>query len=125
MSEPTSIGLSERAHEALRLMKEEGHVAEMADGYRLAIGLALSRGIVPPEISGKRTTILSVATVDPDHEIASAIRALMDLGGSPVYRMAERLAEWGVHELTRQFSGGTIDVAALIGASPDGPGAGV
>lgn len=118
VSEPTMIGVGEKAHALLTQMKEDGHIAEMADGFRLGIGLALSLGIDPPEDVAARRTTFSVATIDPDKEIASAIRALIDLQGGSVYKMAERLADWGVLELAKRFEGGPIDVASLVPPSP-------
>lgn len=112
-TEPTMIGLSENAHLLLSQMKEDNFLAEMADGYRLAIGLALSHRVVPDEVLQRRT-VFSVATIDPDQEIAAAIRALVDLKGGSVYRMAERLADWGVIELAKRFDGGPIDVVAIV-----------
>lgn len=113
ITEPTMIGLSEKAHALLQQMKEDNFLAEMADGYRLGIGLALAQGIEPPDVPSRRT-VFSVATIDPDQEIAAAIRALMDLQGGSVYRMAERLADWGVIELANRFDGGPLDVASLL-----------
>jgi hypothetical protein len=113
VTEPTSIGLSEKAHALLTQMKEDNFLAEMADGYRLGIGLALAKGVEPDDVLQRRT-VFSVATIDPDQEIAAAIRALIDLKGGSVYRMAERLAEWGVIELAKQFDGNPIDVATLV-----------
>ena len=113
VSEPTMIGLSEKAHALLSQMKEDNFLAEMADGYRLGIGLALAQGIEPEDVPQRRT-VFSVATIDPDQEIAAAIRALIDLKGTSVYRMAERLADWGVIELAKRFDGGQIDVGALV-----------
>jgi hypothetical protein len=113
-NEPTMIGLSERAHSLLTQMKEDGYFNEMADGYRLGIALALARGGEPGEPPTPRKTVFSVATIDPEQEIAAAIKVLMDLQGGSVYRMAERLAEWGVSELATRFDEGPIDVSALI-----------
>ena len=113
VTEPTMIGLSEKAHSILTRMKEDNFLAEMADGYRLGIGLALAQGIEPEDVPQRRT-VFSVATIDPDQEIAAAIRALIDLKGSSVYRMAERLADWGVIELAKRFDDGPIDVGALV-----------
>lgn len=113
VTEPTMIGLSEKAHALLSQMKEDNFLAEMADGYRLAIGLALAQGIEPDDVPQRRT-VFSVATIDPDQEIAAAIKALIDLKGGSVYRMAERLADWGVIELAKRFDGGPIDVGALV-----------
>lgn len=112
VTEPTMIGLSEKAHALLSQMKEDKFLEEMADGYRLGIGLALAQGIEPDDVPQRRT-VFSVATIDPDQEIAAAIRALIDLKSGSVYRMAERLADWGVIELAKRFDGGPIDVVSL------------
>ena len=120
MSEPTMIGLSERVHSLLSRMKEDGHVNEMADGYRLGIALALAHGATPGEVPTPRKTVFSVATIDPDQEIATAIKALGSPEGGSVYRLAERLAEWGVSELAERFESGPINVSALISTSQGG-----
>ena len=114
VTEPTMIGLSEKAHALLTQMKEDNFLAEMADGYRLGIGLALAQGIIEPDDVPQRRTVFSVATIDPDQEIAAAIRALIDLKGGSVYRMAERLADWGVIELAKRFDGSPIDIGTLV-----------
>lgn len=114
IAEPTMIGLSEKSHAILKRLKEDGHFAEMADAYRFGIALALANGVIPSEPPPPRTTIFSVATVDPDREIGNAIRALMETGDVPIYRWVERLAEWGVTELARRAQGGEIDFGAIL-----------
>ena len=113
-SEPTMIGLSEATHGKLQRLKEDGHFREMADAYRFAIGLAMAQGVVPPEISSSRT-VFSVATIDPNQELRNAIQAVLggQLEGS-VYKMAERLADWGINELAAAAERGEIDVVALF-----------
>lgn len=113
VNEPTMVGLTDRAHALLKQMKEDNYLAEMADGFRLGIGLALANGIDPPEVPGLRTTF-SVATIDPEQELTTAIRALIDLQGGSVYRMAERLADWGIHEMAKRFDGGPLDIPSLV-----------
>lgn len=113
-NEPTMIGLSERTHPLLKRLKDDGHFAEMADAYRFGIALALAHGVQPDEISGARQTVFSVATIDPDREIATAIRSILGDDGSSIYRRAERLAEWGVRELARRSEDGEIDFAGLL-----------
>jgi hypothetical protein len=113
-AEPTVIGLSERAHNKLKRLKEDEHFLEMVDAYRCGISLALAHGVVPDELQAPRTNVFSIATVDPNREIAAAIAAVMDVGDIPVYRMAERLAEWGVNELSRRAEAGDIDFGALL-----------
>lgn len=113
-TEPTSVGLSEKAHTLLSSMKEDGYISELTDGYKLAIGLALANGITPGEVPAPKRTILAVSGLDPEQEIATAIRSLVDLEDGSVYRYAERLAEWGVMEMAARFKSGFLDVAALI-----------
>lgn len=115
IAEPTTIGLSEDAHKNLKWLQEEQYFRELLDGYRFAIGLALAQGVEPPEIQ-KRTTIFNVGTVDPDHSLKRSIEALMGdrLRETPVYKMAERLAEWGVEELVSQARAGSIDFVRLL-----------
>lgn len=115
IAEPTTIGLSEGAHEQLKWLQEEKHFRELLDGYRFAIGLALAQGVEPPEVQ-KRTTIFNVGTVDPDQSLKRAIEALMGdrVGETSIYKLAERLAEWGVHELASQAKAGRIDFVRLL-----------
>lgn len=117
-SEPTTIGLSERSHALLKRLAEDkrnGHFAEMADAYRLGIGLALANAVIPDEVPTPRTTIFNVGTLDPDKQIYNAIRLLSDTGETSVYRWAERLAEWGVRELATRAEAGTLDIGELLG----------
>jgi hypothetical protein len=114
-SEPTSVRLSAKANTILAQMKEDSYLAEMSDGYRLGIALALSQAITPPELPPDSKTFIAVSGLDPEQEIATAIRALVSLEGQSVYRYAERLADWGVMHMHEQFKGGQLDVSALIG----------
>jgi len=115
INEPTTIGLSENAHEKLKWLQEEKHFRDLLDGYRFAIGLALAQGIDPPEIQ-KRTTIFNIGTVDPDQSLKISIKALMGdrIQGTPVYKIAERLAEWGVNELASQAEAGNLDFITFL-----------
>ena len=114
VNEPTMIGLSEKAHPLLKRLKEDGHFAEMADAYRFGVALALAHGVIPEEKSGARTTVFSVATIDPDRELATAVRTILGEDGSSIYRKVERLAEWGIRELARRAEAGDIDFTAVL-----------
>lgn len=113
VNEPTMIGLSERVHPLLKRLKEDGHFAEMADAYRFGLALALAYGEESEELS-PRTTIFSVATIDPDKEIYAAVNALKILQGVSIYKQVERYADWGVKELAKWAENGDIDFAALL-----------
>lgn len=115
--EPTTIGLSEQAHAMLKRLaedKQNGNFAEMTDAYRFAIALALAHGVMPDEIAGQRTTIFNVGTLDPDKQIYTTIRSLLDAGDTPIYRWAERLAEWGVREMSLLNDKGELDIGAIL-----------
>ena len=115
IAEPTTIGLSESAHEKLKWLQEKEHFRELLDGYRFAIGLALAQGVDPPDVQ-KRTTIFNIGTVDPDQSLKRSIETLMGdrVSGVAVYKIAERLAEWGVNELASQAQSGSIDFVGLL-----------
>lgn len=109
------FSLSERVHAKLKRLQEEEHFSEMRDAYRFGIALALSRGISPPEIgTPKSAGIYSISQIDPDQSIALAINLLMDIQDSQPYRLAERLAEWGIEELSRESEKGQIDFSRLL-----------
>jgi hypothetical protein len=113
-SEPTTIGLSDAAHAKLQQLKEERYFAEMTDGYRFAIALALAHGTIAPVVTGGRGTIFNVGTLDPDRAIYAAVRALRESVDEPVYRTAARLAEWGVEELYRRTRDGRFSFAEIL-----------
>ena len=112
VEEPTNLGLSEDGHSKLKRFKEDGHFAEMADAYRFAIALALASGVRPPEVTAK-VTVFGVATIDPDKEVYAAIKGLIDVGETPVYKWAERFADWGVRELANRLDRGLEVESAL------------
>ena len=92
-----------------------GYFADKIDGYRFAVSLAVAQGVIPPEIA-KRTTFLNVGSLDPDQTLRKTVEALMtaQLEETTVYRLIERLADWGVNELHAQAKAGDIDFVALL-----------
>ncbi|HID3973157.1 TPA: hypothetical protein ACXE0Z_005134 [Enterobacter cloacae] len=118
-SERTQVRLSNKGHSILTQMKEDGYLAEMTDGYRLGIALALSMGITPDELSVESRNFIAVSTLDPTGELGAAIRILINLEGQSVYGYAERLADWGIKEMQDRFKGGFLDVASLITPASD------
>jgi hypothetical protein len=93
---PTTIGLSDNAHRALQMFKEEKIFNEMVDGYRFAIALALSKSVSPPEVPVTQT-IFNIGTLDPDRTLYLVVSSLYPDTEIPTYRIVERLAEWGVN----------------------------
>lgn len=118
-SERTQVRLSNKSHTILTQMKEDGYLAEMTDGYRLGIALALSMGVTPGELSTENRNFIAVSTLDPTGDLAAAIRMLVNLEGQGVYGYAERLADWGIKEMQDRFKGGFLDVASLVSAAAE------
>lgn len=114
LNDLTQIGLSLDGQARLEQFKHNGYFSDMRDAYKFAIGLALSKGIVPPEIATKRQTMFSIPTVDPDGTLAVAIRALLPCDEIPPYRWAERLADAGVALLVDIEVARGVDVGALL-----------
>ncbi len=110
-----NVGLSDSGNDKLDYLREQGYFADKIDGYRFAVGLALANGVIPPELP-KRVTFLNVGSLDPDHTLRRAVEALMPdhLGETTVYRLVERLADWGVNELHAQAQAGDIDFGEIF-----------
>ena len=118
-SERTQVRLSNICHTILTQMKEDGNLAEMTDGYRLGIALAISMGVIPEELSSENRNFIAVSTLDPTGELATAIRMLVNFEGQGIYGYAERLADWGIKEIQQRFKGGLLDVVSLIDAAEE------
>lgn len=110
----SKLGLSERVDAKLKRLQEENHFADMRDAYRVGIALAMAFGIRPPEIIQPKIGRYNISQIDEDKTIEMAIALLSDTGGVPSYRWAERLAEWGVEELSRESEKGQIDFSRLL-----------
>jgi hypothetical protein len=115
MDEPIQVGLSKEGHEKLLRLKEDGHFADMADAYRFAIALAIAHGASPDEKPLRSgPTIFNTGSLDPDRSLHTVIKAFFNPTSEPVYKLAEKLAEWGVHELYRLSESGVIPIVDMI-----------
>ncbi len=110
----SKVGLSERIDTKLKRLQEEKYFTDMRDAYRVGIALALAYGIQPPEIIPPKVNRYNISQIDEDKSIETAISLLMDTEGSPPYRWAERLAEWGVEKLSQESEKGQIDFLKLL-----------
>lgn len=115
----SKVGLSERGYAKLKRLQEEKHFVDMRDAYRFGIALALAYGICPPEVFPPKLSLYNISQFDPDQSIAMAINLLMDTQGIPPYRWVERLAEWGIDELSRESKNGQIDFVRLLATAKE------
>ena len=111
-----NVGLSEAADDKLTELKELGIFADKIDGYRFGVSLAVAQGAIPGELV-KRVNLFNIGSLDPDQTLRKAVEALMTgaLEETTVYRLIERLADWGVSELHAQAKVGEIDFVQLLG----------
>lgn len=110
-----NVGLSQASNDKLDELKELGVFADKIDGYRFGVSLALAHGAIPGELI-KRVNLFNVGSLDPEQTLRQAVEALManELAQTTVYRLIERLADWGVAELHAQAKSGEINFATLL-----------
>lgn len=116
-SDLTQIGLSLDGQARLDGLKGSGYFAELRDAYKFAVGFALAKGVIPPEIQAKRQTMFAIATVDPDGSLATAIRELLPCDEVPPYRWAERLAEAGSQMIANIEAAQGFDLGSMLSAA--------
>jgi|GEM_PF-2504117 len=123
VTEPTTIGLTAESHDFLKSLKadreapdEERPFTEMKHGYLFAIGLALAMGEIAPKSMRHHQAFLNRGSLDPNGQVLVAVKALRGSEDSeePIYRTAERLAEWGVQELKRRAAAGPLTFGEIF-----------
>lgn len=118
IQEPSTVGLTKAAHDKLKRLKEDRQFGELVDAYRFAISLAVAQGIDPFSVpsEGNRQTMFNVGTLDPDQLLKVAINAVYSdaCNNEAAYKIAERLAEWGVGKLSMEASHGDINFVKLL-----------
>ena len=113
--EPTNVGLGESAHAKMKLLVEDEYFDKMVDAYKFAIAYAaLKYGSDAPDVIGSHQNAFGVSTLDPDKSLYGALRAtVFPLEGS-IYKYAEKLADWGIHEIARLANAGEFSVLSTL-----------
>jgi hypothetical protein len=118
-SDAVTVGLTPEGHANLQRLKDVGVFADMLDGYRFAIGLAIRPGLEAPE--GIRTnTIFNVGSLDRDGLIRDTATTLFPDAANRPYAFAERLAEAGVKELVALYDSGQLRFTDLFASTSYG-----
>ena len=115
MSDLINVGVSDRVNDKLDDLKERGIFADKIDAYRFGVSLALAHGAIGGDLI-ERKNLFNVGSLDPDQLIKTAVEALHAdlLAETTVYRLVERLADWGVSEIHAQAVTGNIDFDTLL-----------
>jgi hypothetical protein len=101
--------------ETLSQLQEHGHIADLVDGYRLGISVAIAFGREPgtSELSDRRT-MFSTSTLDPDVSLRTAIAEIYPAMRGTPYRAAEDLASQGLQIIQAEIEGEDIRYGELI-----------
>jgi hypothetical protein len=111
-----TVGLTEESRAILRRLQEEEIFADMLDGFRLSLALAVSREIAPREDLKSSTTAYNFGTLDPDGGIRSALSELYP-DRENLAALAQGLAEAGIAEIGRMRAEGRVKFGALLKGS--------
>lgn len=102
------IGASQTSRETLATLRDDGHIADLMDGYRLAVAVAIGFGRTPNlDSSRDRRTMFAVGNLDPDNSLREAIREIFPSCRLTPARALEDLAEQGIEILNDQYLTGT------------------
>src|SRR6266851_266796 len=106
-----TVGLTPAGGASLEREMGTGRFKTDLDAYRLAISVALARGLVadPDAMTGVKTKF-NVGSLDPDGRIRTMIGLMVPEAGTRVYDHAERRAEAGLEFLARKL----VDDNALL-----------
>ena len=102
----TQVGLPDATDDLLKeLCRNTPWFKEEVDVYRLAVTLALARGLRPrnDEPDSGYTTKFTVHSLDPDGRMALLVSSLAPEYAETPYRWAQRLANKGVNYLHNQI----------------------
>lgn len=109
------IGASTSSRAVLERLKELGHIAELMDGYRLAIAVAIGFGRLPrSKVNVERKTMFAVGNLDPDGALKEAIREIYPAVRATPARAAEDLAEQGLEIIEQNFDGDSFSFSGIV-----------
>jgi len=103
--EQNTVGLTDVGSEHLRLTMETGWFDTELDACRVAMGVALSRGVVaPPDELVSKTTKYNLGTWDRDRCVSSVIEVVGCPPGEDLCAYSERLIQAGLGILATELS---------------------
>lgn len=112
-NEPVTVGCTEKTKAKLSRLKEDGYFSEMMDAYKFAVAYALASNAISPPLANAGT-VFNVGSLDRDRLLYDSVKALRHDSDEPVYKTVERLAEWGINELSADADAGTINFEGIF-----------
>jgi hypothetical protein len=109
------VGVSQGSREVLESLQEAGYIADLMDGFRLAIATAIGFGREPREnVDSDRKTTFAVGNLDPDSSLREAIKEIYPTFRAIPARAAEDLAEQGLEIAKESFNGEEFSFSDII-----------
>jgi hypothetical protein len=113
-SDLVQVGVSAHSRQVLERMRDNGHIIDLIDGYRLGIAVAIAFGREPRASSNnERRTTFAIGSVDPDNAIRQTISEMYPEARMWPSRAAEDLAEQGLKVIGQSFEGEDLSFADL------------
>lgn len=113
------VGATPAMRSVLETLKDEGHVKDLVDAYRLCIALACAWNVEPNSSKSKNmTTMFAVNTLDTRAlDLRIAVSELYPEWATSPYRACQSLAEQGAAILKEEMAGTSVSFADLVGKS--------
>jgi hypothetical protein len=109
------VGVSQESREVLESLQSAGYIADLMDGFRLAIATAIGFGREPREnVDSDRKTTFAVGNLDPDSALREAIKEIYPAFRATPARAAEDLAEQGLEIAKESFNGEEFSFSDII-----------
>lgn len=109
------VGVSQESREVLESLQSAGYIADLMDGFRLAIATAIGFGREPREnVDSDRKTTFAVGNLDPDSALREAIKEIYPTFRAIPARAAEDLAEQGLEIAKESFNGEEFSFSDII-----------
>lgn len=109
------VGVSQESREVLESLQAAGYIADLMDGFRLAIATAIGFGREPREnVDTDRKTTFAVGNLDPDSALREAIKEIYPTFRAIPARAAEDLAEQGLEIAKESFNGEDFSFSDII-----------
>ncbi|MGB7684383.1 MAG: hypothetical protein WBL45_01215 [Solirubrobacterales bacterium] len=109
------VGVSQESREVLENLQAAGYIADLMDGFRLAIATAIGFGREPREnVDSDRKTTFAVGNLDPDSALREAIKEIYSTFRAIPARAAEDLAEQGLEIAKESFNGEEFSFSDII-----------
>ncbi len=118
--EPTTVGLSDDANAILKEISERLGFDKGQDIFAFKLAVAIALVLLPapdqcPDLRGL-TTKYNIGSLDSGGKLYRAVSLFSQNYSGSIYKLVERLADWGIRWIRTQIGDRDITVRDLLGA---------